>query len=183
MSGSRTKCGTKQPLVVVLAFLLTLFTTGVSAEGVRFQRSNLLVGDLGKALSLYRDVLRFKLEAVRDLPAGGYAYDLFEIPSASSLRFAVLSSKSQINVLALTEVTGPGTLMPLSGDARPGSGLVMEVSDFDLIFVKLEQMGLKTLVENAFQTSNGRNGRQRGFRDYDGNLIILYTLADGGEPE
>ncbi len=183
MSGSRTKSGTRQPLTVVLALLVTLFTTSVSAESIRLQRPNLLVGDLDNALSLYRDVLRFKLEAVRDLPEGGYAYELFEIPSTASLRFAVLSSGSQINVLALTEVTGPGSLMPLSGDARPGAGLVLEVSDFDLIFEKLEQMGLKVLAENAFQTSDGLSGRQRGFRDYDGNLIILYTLADGGEPE
>lgn len=183
MSGSRANSGTRQPLAVVLALLVTLFTTGVSAEAVRFQRSNLLIGNLDKALSLYRDVLRFKLEAVRDLPAGGYAYELFEIPTNASLRFAVLSSGSQINVLALTEVTGPGTPMRLSGEISPRSGLVLEVSDFDLVFEKLEQMSLRILDENAFETSDGRKGSQRGFRDYDDNLIILYTLAGGGGPE
>lgn len=179
----RVKLTTKLWLFALLVLLPLANPAAAEGSEIRFQRSNLLVSNLDQALEIYRDILGFTLEAVRDLPAEGYAYELFSVPAEASLRFAVLSSGTQTNVLALTEVSGPGSVARLSGQAQSASGLVLEVAEFDTVFSRLERMGLNTMNENKFLTADERDGRQRGFLDRDGNLIILYQLNGTGEPQ
>ena len=66
--------------------------------GVRFQRANFVVTDIDRALGFYRDVLGLKLDFVKDSPDDSYSYDVFEIDRAQKIRFAVLSSATQVRV-------------------------------------------------------------------------------------
>ncbi len=167
-------------LVVGVAFLTAcLFTsTAYADDQVRFQRSNHLVSDLDQAFRVYRDVLGLNLEAVRTLPLGGYAYDLFQIPATAALRFAVFSSPSQKNILALTEVRGVDGLDHHEHFRFPRVAIVLESPEFDTVIRRAEGEGLMLFDENAFTTSDGRPGRQRGFHDHDGNLIVVYKISE-----
>lgn len=162
------------------AFLIaSLFTFQVSADDqVRFQRSNHLVSDLDQAFRVYRDVLGLKPEAVRTLPRGGYAYDLFQIPATATLRFAVFSSPSQDNILALTEVKGVDAQEHQEPFRFPRVAIVLESPDFDSVITRAVGEGLTLFDENAFVTSDGLPGRQRGFHDHDGNLIVIYKISE-----
>lgn len=166
-------------LVASAIFLAaSLCTPQVFADDqMRFQRSNHLVSDLDRSLRVYRDVLGLKLEAVRTLPRGGYAYDLFQIPATATLRFAVFSSPSQKNILALTEVKEAGELPHQEPFRFPRVAIVLESPDFDHVIRRAEVEGLTLFDENAFATSDGRPGRQRGFHDHDGNLIVVYKIS------
>lgn len=166
-------------LIVSAAFLVaSVFGSAVFADDqVRFQRSNHLVSDLDQAFRVYRDVLGLKLEAVRALPRGGYAYDLFQVPATATLRFAVFSSPSQKNILALTEVKEAGELTLQEPFRFPRVAIVIESPDFDNVINRAMGEGLMLFDENAFVASDGRRGRQRGFHDHDGNLIVVYKIS------
>ena len=70
----------------------------------RFQRANFVVSSLDQALTFYVDVLGLRLDFIKDSPGDSYSYPVFEIPRDRPLRFAVLSTESQLRVLALTEI-------------------------------------------------------------------------------
>jgi len=73
---------------------------------VRFQRANFLVADIERALTFYRDVLGFDVVFIKDSEADSYSYDVFDIDRGPAMRFAVLRTETQANVMALTEVKG-----------------------------------------------------------------------------
>ncbi len=161
------------------AFFCALMVGGAQAvaqDEVRFQRSNHLISDLDTALSVYRDVLGLKLVAVRALPKGGYAYELFQLPAEADLRFAVLSSDSQSNILALTEVKNTSFFEAGGQSALSRVGIVLEVQDFDGVIARAKTAGLTMFAENAFTTSDGGAGRQQGLLDFDHNLIVIYQI-------
>ncbi len=176
--GRDIPCG-RHLITGVAMLVVSFFTpTAYADDGIRFQRSNHLVSNLDRAFRVYRDVLGLKLEAVRTLPRGGYAYDLFQIPSTAALRFAVFSSPSQENILALTEVRGVDGLDHQEPFRFPRMAIVLESREFDTVIRRAEGEGLMLFDENAFTTSDGRSGRQRGFHDHDGNLIVVYKISE-----
>ena len=140
---------------------------------VRFQRANFVVTDLDRALGFYRDVLGLKLDFIKDSPDDSYSYDVFEIPRSQKIRFAVLSSATQVRVLALTELPG-ATLPDLPHPRR--SAIVLEVQDVDGVVAGAEAAGCKVYREDKLITHDGRIGREVGIVDHDQNLTVIYHI-------
>lgn len=141
---------------------------------LRFQRANLCVADLERSLRLYRDILGFSVEFTKDSEPDSYSYPVFSIPKQARLRFCVLTaSADQPRSLALTEITGID-MAPVP-EPKP-SALVLSVQDIDGVLAKLAQEQLTVYEEEKLVTQDGREGREIGFLDYDGHLIVIYRI-------
>lgn len=140
---------------------------------VRFQRANFVVTNIDSALKFYRDVLGLKLDFVKDSPDDSYSYDVFEIDKRQKIRFAVLSSATQMRVLALTELPG-ATLEEAPFPRR--AAVVLEVSDVDGVVSGAEAAGCRVYPEDRLVTHDGRVGREVGIVDADGNLTVIYHI-------
>ncbi len=143
----------------------------------RFQRGNFLVSDLDRALSFYVDILGFELTFSKDSEPDSYSYDVFEIPKDRKLRFAVLSSPTQPRVMALTEVSGENDAPALPRR----SAIVVEIPEIDEVVEKCAAAGLKVYAEDHLITQDGREGREIGIVDYDGNLVVIYYITSHPE--
>lgn len=142
---------------------------------LRFQRANYLVADIERALSFYRDVLGFEVAFVKESDEASYSYDVFEIERDSAMRFCVLRTEEQPNVMALTEVPG---LEPANERPRR-SGIVLEARDIDQMVQAARELGLHVYREDHLFTKDGREGVEYGIVDFDGNLIVLYLIGKG----
>lgn len=143
------------------------------ADYVRFQRANFIVTDLDRALVFYRDVLGLNLEFVKDSPDDSYSYDVFEIDRSQKIRFAVLSTATQVRVLALTELPD-ATLDDVPMPRR--SAIVLEVGNVDGVVAGATAAGCKVYSEDKLITHDGRVGREVGIVDFDGNLTVIYHI-------
>ena len=140
---------------------------------VRFQRANYLVRDLDRSLLLYRDVLGFDVVFIKDSEADSYSYDVFEIDRNAKMRFAVLGAPDQANVMALTEVEK----MERAEDMPRRAAIVLDVGDIDAVIKGAKELGLKSYREDHLITKDGREGREYGIVDFDGNLVVVYTIT------
>lgn len=139
---------------------------------IRFQRSNFIVADIDRALGFYEDVLGFDVVFVKDSASDSYSYDVFEIEKHNKLRFAVLGTPEQPNVMALTEVPDakPITAMPRR------SAIILEVVEIDRVINEAKALGLTVYAEDKLVTKDGREGREIGIVDFDGNLVLVYLI-------
>ena len=119
---------------------------------LRFQRANYLVADIDRALSFYRDVLGFEVVFVKDSDAGSYSYDVFEIAQGPAMRFCVVRTEDQPNVMALTEVPG----LPPSRDTPRRAGVVLEARDIGEAVSGAKALGLTVYREDQLVTKDGR---------------------------
>lgn len=140
---------------------------------MRFQRSNYVVRDIEKSLSLYRDVIGFKVDFILPPNDESYSYEVFDIPKNAILRFCVLSTQTQERVMALTEITG----IELDALQHPRrSAIVLEAANFDEMVEGVKSLGLSIYKEEVLKAKDGRIGRELGFTDYDDNLIVIYKI-------
>ncbi len=139
---------------------------------LRFQRANFVVASIEKSLSLYRDALGFDVAFIKDSPEDSYSYPVFEINKKLPLKFAVLSTKQQERVLALTEV--PVSLPTVPKPRR--AAIVLEVGDVDAICEAAAAAGCPVYEEEELHTHDGRVGREVGIVDYDDNLVVIYNI-------
>lgn len=146
---------------------------GMSRPDLRLQRTTLLVADLERSLRLYRDVLGFEVAFSKESAADSYSYDVFTIPRGSPIRFCVLGLPEQPGCLGLTEVEG---LEPAAERPRR-SGLVIHVPDLDAALSGADALGLHRYAEDRLLTHDGREGREVGVVDADGNLVVLYHIG------
>lgn len=144
---------------------------------VRFQRPNYVVRDLDKALTVYSGILGLDIAFTKDSEKDSYSYEVFQIDSSADMRFAVLSAEGQPRVMALTELTNID-LTEMTYPSR--SAVVFECEDFDGVMTAAKEAGLKVFEESRLETQDGRIGREIGFHDYDGNLIVIYTILEQG---
>ena len=140
---------------------------------MRFQRANFLVSDLDRALVLYRDILSMKVDLIKESEEDSYSYDVFEIDRSIKLNFVLLSYENQPRVMALTEL-GKNSLAKASHPRR--SAIVIEVVDVDVILNKALENNFKIYREEKLVTHDGREGREIGILDDDGNLIVIYKI-------
>ena len=140
---------------------------------VRFQRVNFVVENIDRALTFYRDVLGLELVFIKDSAEDSYSYDVFEIDKSDKMRFAVLAAPGQSNVMALTEVPslGPITEMPRR------SAIILEIAEIDHVVEQSKDLGLKVYREDKLVTKDGREGRELGIVDFDGNLVVIYLIT------
>jgi catechol 2,3-dioxygenase-like lactoylglutathione lyase family enzyme len=140
---------------------------------IRFQRGNFVVSDLERSLAFYRDILGFEVAFTKDSPDDSYSYEVFEIPRDRKLRFAVLSTATQPRVMALTEISGA-----LDDAQLPRrSAIVLDVEDIDGVVAACMAADLKVYEEDHLVTQDGREGREVGIVDPDGNLVVIYHIT------
>ena len=140
---------------------------------VRFQRATYLVRDLDKALKFYRDILGFTIEYTMGPNPDSYSYPVFEIPRDRELRFATLNTETQPRVMALAEVSGG--LPDLPNPRR--AAIVVEIEDIDGVVAASKAAGLQVYDEEHLVTPDGREGREIGIVDADGNLVVIYWIT------
>jgi len=140
---------------------------------LRFQRSNFVVADIDKSLSFYRDVLGFDVTFVKDSEPDSYSYEVFELQQGKKMRFAVLSTLDQPNVMALTEFEGGLGYQ----DKNRRSAIILETPEIDRVVEQSKALGLKVYPEDHLVTKDGREGREIGIADFDGNLVVIYLIT------
>jgi len=146
---------------------------------IRFQRANTLVADIERALTFYRDALGFEVAFIKDSPLDSYSYDVFGIDKSAAMRFCVLKTQDQPNVMALTEVPG---LVPIEGLPRR-AGIVLEARDIDDAIAASQKLGLTVHREDHLVTKDGREGVEYGIEDFDGNVVVLYRIDKAAADE
>ena len=139
---------------------------------IRFQRANYLVADIERSLTFYRDVLGLETVFVKDSDADSYSYDVFAIERTKPMRFCVLRTEDQPNVMALTEVGG---LLPCAQTPRRAA-IILEDREIYSTVVKAKALGLTVYREDKLITKDGREGVEYGIIDFDGNLVVLYLI-------
>jgi len=142
-------------------------------DPIRFQRANYVVSNLEESYKFYLEVLGFELTFEKESEPDSYSYDVFSIDKKHSMRFAILSTASQPRVMALTEVASPILERP----ANPlRSALVLDIDDIDSTVAGAKALGLEIYHEDPLITHDGREGREIGILDRDGNLVIIYNI-------
>ncbi len=143
------------------------------ASLVEFKRGNIVVADIDRALTVYRDILGFTVDRISESSPDSYSYPVFEIPREAKLRFASLSTATQTRTLALTEITGIELQKPKPPHMSTN---VIRVTDMESVMNKIEALGLKTVREERSSTPEGISFVERAFVDFDGHLVVLYEL-------
>jgi catechol 2,3-dioxygenase-like lactoylglutathione lyase family enzyme len=138
------------------------------------KRINLCVADMERSLKVYRDILGFTVNYMKDSASDSYSYPVFMFPKHAKMRFATLDSPTQERTFALTEVTG----ITLPTPPLPHmSAVVINCPNFDDVVTKVKAMGLKVVPEQALPDLDGKpKGRETAFVDPDGHLIVLYRM-------
>ena len=146
--------------------------------GARFQRTNLVVADIDRALRIYRDVLGLTVDFIKDSDESSYSYPVFGFSRDANLRFCVLSAGPQQRIMALTEMRD----VPFPDIAPPRvNATVFEVPDVDMALAGLHAEGVTVFEEERLVTQDGRVGREIGFLDHDGHLGLIYRITSAAE--
>ena len=140
---------------------------------MRFQRANYLVSNKERALLLYRDILGMSLDFMKVSEEDSYSYDVFDIDESIAIEFALLSYQDQARVMALT-ILGDGNLEKNPLPRR--AAICIEVDDVDDAVSKCNENGFHCYGEDHLITHDGREGKEVGILDDDGNLIVIYKI-------
>ena len=140
---------------------------------MRFQRANYLVSNKERALLLYRDILGMSLDFMKVSEEDSYSYDVFDIDDSIAIEFALLSYQDQPRVMALT-ILGDGNLEKNPLPRR--AAICIEGDDVDDAVSKCNENGFHCYGEDHLITHDGREGKEVGILDDDGNLIVIYKI-------
>lgn len=164
-------------LMLPVALAQTPDDEAAAYDGSYFKRQAIVVSDMERALSLYRDVLGFELHSLTQSSADSYSYEVFNIPREATIRFATLDAGAvQIRTLALLEVTGI-TLEPAAG-IRRAAAVINANGRYEAIYAAITEMGLERMEPRPLGDPNSPRGQgvELGFVDWDGNLIVIYEF-------
>jgi|GEM_PF-191340 len=171
-------CGERNSVAESNAGTDTLTTTSKmqnstkSEQGVLFKRATILVADIERSLQVYRDILGFEVFQISESSEDSYSYPVFKIPKEAKIRFATLSSPTQVRTLALTEVKGielPKPTTPLM------TACVIKVNDLEEVMEKIEALGLE-ITETEVDGNDEFTFKEQAFIDFDGHLMVLYQI-------
>ncbi len=177
----------RKPTLVLLA--LATFTPGGPAPADESEpqrlaplyRHSILVSDLERSLTLYRDVLGLTVSRVTATSPDSYSYVFFNIPPGSMKRFAYLDGEDgRSNVLGIGEVPGLELKLPQS----PRSvAWVQTVADVERVMAEVQALGLTLIPPLQFMSREaGKTGIETGVVDFDGHLVMFYGLKrDAGD--
>ena len=141
---------------------------------IRFQRANFVVASIEKSMAFYGEVLGFDVAFEKDSEPDSYSYDVFELQHGKKMRFAVLSTPGQPRVMALTEIEGGLGYQ----DKNRRSAIILEIPEIDRVVAESKTLGLRVYHEDALITNDGREGREVGIVDFDGNLVVIYFIPE-----
>jgi catechol 2,3-dioxygenase-like lactoylglutathione lyase family enzyme len=144
--------------------------------GATFKRVTLVVADMDRALTVYREILGFDLDGITESSGESYSYPVFRIDPSAKIRFATLSAGTQqVRTMALVEVQG----MELP---KPGVPLmtasVIRVGDIDGAMAKIKALGLETNEQQLAGRPGEFQFKEQAFVDFDGHLIVLYEILE-----
>lgn len=154
---------------------------------LRLHRPNLLVADMDRALSVYRDILGFEVDFLLD--ALDVAPEMFGLPLDTKMRMAFLSEgRGAFGSLALSEATG--MTLPRRDPPWPAA-IIIELQEGRLARSIEQLRGTGLQVGNAYHLDNPTR-TDISFTDHDGHRIVLFELHSkkrrsdergGAEPE
>ena len=146
---------------------------------LHLKRPCLLVADLERSLTLYRDCLGFNLDYVGQADPDSYLYPVFQLPAEARLRFAALSTTEEPRALALTEVKDS----PLPAPSTPHRGAtVIRVPALAAVLPQLQSLGLRPIPARSFTTPPDLTFTEQAVCDFDGHLIVLYEVQRSATP-
>lgn len=146
-------------------------------EYPHIKRPNLVVSDIERSLTIYRDILGLTASDVSTSSAESYSYPVFKIPEGAQIRGATLHEPGEQRVLALTELA---TLdLPRPSAAPHMSAVVIGVTDLASKFEQVEALGL-TVTEPKIAGGVDFDFVEQAFVDFDGHLIVLYEVLAAG---
>ena len=172
----KSAIGKRMKIAVVIVFTIVPFLNmeaQEAAQEVHLRRSSLVVGDLEKSLSLYRDILGFEVGPVGTYEKDNYAYQVFNIPEEATIRVATLNSTDQQRIINLKEVTG--ITLSEYRSALFTNVLLIKVADLKTVMQKISALGLQTTEEHTVKGSR-LSYIEQSFTDFDGHRIALYQL-------
>jgi len=141
---------------------------------LQFKRATILVSDIDRSLSVYRDILGFTVNYIKDSADDSYSYPVFRIPKEAKIRFATLDSPTQERTIGLTEVTG----IELPKPAHPIMFCqVIRVPNLDETIRKIKKLGLETTAVEM-DSNDKFEFKEQSFVDHDGHLVVLYELLE-----
>ena len=155
--------------ILATACLATAMTATCGAEEPPVDRldpvyrHSILVSDLDRSLTLYRDALGLELGRVSETSADSYSYVFFDIPPGSMKRFAYLSGEGDANnVLGIGEVPGIDLGLP---EKPRSAAFVVTVADIEDVMEKVEALGLELIPPYEFMSREaGKPGIDRRHR-------------------
>jgi catechol 2,3-dioxygenase-like lactoylglutathione lyase family enzyme len=141
------------------------------AYDLQLHRSNILVADMERALSLYRDILGFKVDFLMD--ALDVAAEMFGLPAEAQARMAFLSEgKGAFGSLAITEAKGID--IPARGAPYPFC-VIIEVREGRLAGI-LEQLRAQGLQVGTAYELTQPDRTDVTITDFDGHRVVLFEL-------
>ncbi len=138
-----------------------------------YKRPNLVVADIDRSLTIYRDILGFSGNNIQDSSADSFSYPVFNIPLEATLRFITLGEPSEARTMALTEVTG--ITMAELPNAPHRTAHVIGVEDLSGKIDQIQALGLET-TESKIAGGSEFRFIEQAFTDFDGHLIVLYEI-------
>jgi len=139
-----------------------------------YKRITLVVADIERSLTIYRDILGFTVNSIKPSDDDSYSYPVFRIPYEAKVSFATLDGPEQIRTIGLTEVKGV-PLPPSEGIRMTAS--VIKVSDLVGVIEKLKALGLET-TEQETDNNDEVTFIEQAFIDFDGHLVVLYEILN-----
>jgi uncharacterized protein (DUF1330 family) len=133
------------------------------------RRSTILISDLSRAMTLYRDTLGFTPGTTTSLDAQANADSVFGLTASTALNFTSLSAgKAQPDVLGLITVAR----LPRR-PAPPNATIVRTFGKATTLPAALERLGLNVHATSALNSPIFGIGSQIAFYDWDNNLIVV----------
>ncbi|MEM9264183.1 MAG: VOC family protein [Cyanobacteria bacterium P01_F01_bin.13] len=154
-------------------------TESFRPSSLHLKRPCLLVADLERSLTLYRDCLGFSLDYVGKADPNSYLYPVFQLPTEAQLRFAALSTEQEPRALALTEVKG--SQLPHPSSPHMGA-TVIRVPSLKDVLPQLKTLGLSPIEASSFSTPPNLIFTEQAVCDFDGHLIVLYEVQRSPNP-
>ena len=142
-------------------------------DRLHLKRPCLLVADLERSCTIYRDILGFKLIYMSEASPDSYLYTIFKLPNTAKLKFAAFDTEYESRALALTEAKGIELPIPT---APYRTAMVIRVGKLAPTIARISQLGLEIVKPNSFTTPPNLHFTEQAFYDYDGHLIMLYEM-------
>jgi catechol 2,3-dioxygenase-like lactoylglutathione lyase family enzyme len=145
-------------------------------------RQSMLVSDLDRSLTLYRDILGMKVSSIKETPADSYSYVFFNIAPGAMKRWAYFDGDDgREHILGMGEVPGIDLGLPESPRAV---AWVQTVEDVEGAMEKVKALGLQLIAPVEFMSREaGKTGIETGVVDFDGHLVMFYGLKRSVNPE
>ncbi len=146
-------------------------------KGAAFKRVTLVVSDLERSLTLYRDILGFTLDGVSESAEDSYSYPVFKIDPKAKIRFATLSAgDAQVRTLALVEVKG--MTLPKPPEVPRMTATVIRVNDLEGTMARVRDLGLETIEGRISRRPGEFTFKEQALIDFDGHLVVLYQILE-----